>query len=302
MDGFGWRIVLGLTFFMSVQVSGLVFSPAVTEAAAVNLTVADLPGENLTFLNIPEQYQAAGYTEIFTATDAEQWKRTNPIDFSGHFAKEATVTQAVFEPEQNEYLVYFTVKDTGENLAERTRNKQLQSMVLTDDLVNAKAEFVGKTIYPKVRTLEGVKHDISIPIQICSPVTVLDATLGTNAQEPIFLLVSADGQEGILPIAYSWTNTVAKYWPDTPAWQDYFFEENPRATFDWPTDVWQNIENGRVVETMTKAQILLSWGKPNRTENNDTAWIYGDKKVTFSNASTIETIESKSYKFKHLSE
>jgi hypothetical protein len=43
---------------------------------------------------------------------------------------------------------------------------------------------------------------------------------------------------------------------------------------------------------MTKDQVLLSWGKPNRAENNSTAWIYGSKKLNFSGnaVSSIETI------------
>jgi len=33
---------------------------------------------------------------------------------------------------------------------------------------------------------------------------------------------------------------------------------------------------------MTKDQVLLSWGKPNLTEDNGAVWTYGPKKLTFS--------------------
>ncbi len=43
---------------------------------------------------------------------------------------------------------------------------------------------------------------------------------------------------------------------------------------------------------MTKGQIQLSWGKPVRTEVNDSVWIYGTKKLNFSGDAlhSIETL------------
>ncbi|WP_245741399.1 hypothetical protein [Propionispira arboris] len=201
------------------------------------------------------------------------------------------MSKVIPDPATKEYLVYLTVNDTGEELAEHTRHGQLSSLVLTSDLINAKEQFMGKTIYPKTRNLSG-SDDVTTPILIGSAVTVVDVVASSQARKPISLVVSVNGKNAILPIAYSWTNIPSTDWSSAPAWQEDLFLQDPRTTLGWSSDTWENIEKASVVENMTKDQVLLSWGKPNRTESNSTAWIYGSKKLNFSGSvvSSIETI------------
>lgn len=295
MKQFFVRILLILTLIIGIQSTNAVFAQNSNENTSVNnLTTEQFSGQDFTFLNLTPDQQAIGY-EVFTVEQAEQWDRSNPIDYAGHVGKEVTVTNTVWIPEQKEYLVYMTVKDTGETLAEPTRNGQLASLVLSSDLAKAKDQFLGKTIYPKVRGLIGFNSEVKMPILIASPVTVVDVVPAIDAQKPISLIVSVNGEKAVLPIAYSWTNIPAANWSNAPAWQSYLFLTDPRQDLGWSHSAWKNIDKANVEEGMTKDQVRLSWGKPSRIDNDGAVWLYGPQKLTFSNdkVKTMEMLPSR---------
>ncbi|MFA6849824.1 MAG: hypothetical protein WCS30_05670 [Selenomonadaceae bacterium] len=296
MKQFGLRILLMLSLIIGTGAASA-FAQNASDNDPVNLTIEQFSGNDFTFLNLPSDQKTVGY-EIFTVKQAEAWDRSYPSDFSGHVGKEVTVTKTVWVPEQKEYLVYMTVNDTGEKLAEPTRNGQLASLVLSDDLAKAKEKFLGKTVYPKVRGLIGLNSAVKTPILIGSPVDVVDVIAGTNAQTPISLIVKVNGEQAVLPIAYSWTNLPAASWSNTAAWKESLFLKNPRKHLGWSRSVWENVDKANVVEGMTKDQVLLSWGKPNFTEDNGTVWTYGRKILTFSE-DKVKSIEVES-EFKSL--
>ncbi|MFA6850634.1 MAG: hypothetical protein WCS30_09805 [Selenomonadaceae bacterium] len=281
MKQFGLRILLMLAFIIGTQGATSAFAKTASDTDPVNLTIEQFSGNNFTFLNLPSDQQTSGY-KIFTVKQAEAWDHSDPIDFAGHVGKEVTVTKTVWLPEPKEYLVYMTVNDTGEKLAERTRNGQLESLVLSDDLAKAKEQFQGKTVYPKARGMIGFNSAVKIPVLIGSPVSVVDVIAGTDAQTPISLIVKANGKKAVLPIAYSWTNLPTASWLKTAAWQEDLFLKDPRKNLGWSRSAWENIDKANVVEGMTKDQVLLSWGKPNLTEDNGAVWTYGPKKLSFS--------------------
>ena len=194
-------------------------------------------------------------------------------------------------------MVHMTVNDTGEQLIGRTMRGQLEGLVLTADLNNARQQFLGKTIYPKARELSGLFVAGQAPVlavanTIGSPATVIDVYAANRSQEPINLIVSLNGQKAVLPIAYSWTNHSTPAWTQIAPWQDVLFAEDPKISLGGSYDVWSNIQSGNVVEGMTKAQILLSWGKPFSHEANDSVWTYGPKKLNFTGdvLHSIETV------------
>ena len=290
MKQFGLRILLMLAFIIGTQGATSTFAETASDNDPVNLTVEQFSGNNFTFLDLPSDQQTIGY-KIFTVKQAEAWDRSDPIDFAGHFGKEVTVTKTVWLPEPKEYLVYMTVNDTGEKLAEPTKNGQLESLVLSSDLAKAKEQFLGKTVYPKARGLIGLNNEVKTPILIGSPVTVVDVIAGTDAQTPILLIVEVNGEKSVLPIAYSWTNLPAASWLKTAAWEDALFLQDPRENLGWSSSDWDNIDKANVVEGMTKDQVRLSWGKPSSTEDNGAVWIYGPKKLTFSE-DTVQSIST----------
>ncbi len=301
MKLFSVRILL----ILSVLVMFGTTSPAWTEASGetlpTNLTTAQWTGQDFTFLALPVDHQDDGY-DIYHVDPADQGfqgDRSLRIAYAGHVGKEVTVTQVVTFPagkNKSESLAYMTVNDTGEKLVGRTTRGQLEGLVLTADVVNARQQFLGKTIYPKFRELSGLAAsgtDAPITIPIGSAATVVDVYAGNQAQQPISLIVSVNGQKAVLPIAYSWTNASVNTWRQSAAWQEAFFTEDPRLTLGWSQDMWNNIETGNVENGMTKGQIRLSWGKPTDTDENDAVWTYGPKKLNFSGdvLQSIETVE-----------
>lgn len=300
------KMILRLLLTVSLILVGATSSAWTASAAepSVNLTTPQWTGNSFTFLALPADKQAVGY-EIFGVDQAEQGfqgDRTLRLSYANHVGKEVTVTNIVSFPagnNQNEYMVYMTVNDTGEKLVGRTMRGQLEGLVLTADLVNARQQFLGKTIYPKYRELTGAYDpgSYAIPTSISTPIggpaTVVDVYAGNQSQDPIWLIVTVNGEKAILPIAYSYTNVSVNTWTQSPPWKDALFMEDPRLTFGWSQEVWNAIESSIVEEGMTKEQIRLSWGKPNSIEGNGTNWIYGSKKLNFSGdvLQSLETIE-----------
>ena len=304
MKLFSLRIFLILSIVLVFGTAGSAWAEVSSDTISANVATEQWTGHSFTFLALPADKQAGGY-EVFPVDQANQGlqgDRSVRISYDEHVGKAVTVTQIVSfpaGPNQNEYMVYMTVNDTGEKLVGRTMRGQLEGLVLTDDLMNARQQFLGKTIYLKHRELPGVyvpsidATPVTVATSIGGPAKVLDVYTGIQSQEPIWLIVSVNGEKAILPIAYSWTNMPVNAWTQTPPWQDALFTEDPRLSFGWSQEVWNKIENGIVEEGMSSGQIRLSWGKPVRIEENGAVWVYGTKKLSFSGdiLQSIETIE-----------
>jgi hypothetical protein len=300
MKLFSLRILLLLTILVVFGTAGSAWAGASSETPPINVTNEQWRGHSFTFLALPADKQAAGY-EIFTVDQANQGfegDHSVRISYAEHVGKQVTVTEIVpFAAgyNQSDYMVHMTVNDTGEKLIGRTMRGQLEGLVLTSDLVNARQQFLGKTIYPKFRELSGLYVPNTVPTTVSTtfggPVTVVDVYTGNQSQEPIWLIVSVNGEKAILPIAYSWTNIPTQSWTQTPPWQNALFIEDPRNSLGWSQDLWNQIENGNVGEGMTKGQVQLSWGNPVSRDENDSVWIYGTKKLTFS-GDVLHSIEN----------
>jgi hypothetical protein len=291
MKLFSLRILLVLSLLLGFGTTGSVWAEASSESPA-NVKNEQWARHSFTFLTLPDAAQSAGY-EIYTeeqATQGFQGDRSVRIPYAAHVGKQVTVTEIVpFAAGNNlqEYMVHMTVNDTGEKLLGRSVRGQIEGLVLTDDLNNARQQFLGKTVYPKYRELPGLYVSgwnvmpSTVSINIGSPVTVVDVYAGNQPQEPIWLIVSVNEEKAMLPIAYSWTNLPIQSWTQTPPWQDALFTEDPKLSLGWSQDLWNKIENANVEEGMTKGQVQLCWGKPFRIEANDSVWIYGTKKLSF---------------------
>lgn len=289
----GLRMLLVLSLLLGLGAS----SSASVESASVtpspNIRIEEWAGHSFTFLALPADKQAAGY-EIFKVDQATKGFAKDPsvrIPYAEHVGKQVTVNQIVSFPagdDLTEFLVYMTVNDTNEKLVGKTMREQLDGLILTADLKNARQQFLGKTIYPKYRALSGLylpginETPMPVTIPIASAVTVVDVYAGNQIREPIWLIVSVNGEKAMLPISYSWTNVSVNQWTETIPWQYDLFTENPRSTLGWSQDIWKNIEMGTVEIGMTPEQIRLSWGKPTSVDEKTNHWIYGSKKLHFS--------------------
>ncbi len=297
---FSLRLLLAVCLLVGLGTVGSSWAEAAGES--VNISVEQWPGQSFTFLDLSSGEQAAGY-EIFTVGDAARrgfnGDRSARLSYTGHVGKQVDVTSVeAFGAggTQQEYMVYMTVSDTGEKLVGRTMRGQLEGLVLTADLNNARQQFLGQTVYPKYRELSGLNvpgntMPEAVALPIGSPVTVIDVYTGYRSQEPIRLIVSVNGQKAVLPIAYSWTNIPTPSWTQTPPWQGALFTEDPRTTLGGSSSVWKQIEAGNVVEGMTKEQVHLSWGKPVRVKDNGSVWTYGTTQLNF-NGDVLESMET----------
>lgn len=297
------RFLLAFSLLLVFGIPKPVWAETPNKILPADIKIEQWTGHSFTFHALPADMQSDGY-EIFTLDHATQGfagDRSVRIPYAKHVGKQITVTaitsfthsqkeqlSRLAGYNQQEYLVYMTVNDTGEKLIGRSLRGQLEGLVLTSDLNNARQQFLGKIVYPKFRGLSGLTlpglntTPEEVLTKIGSPVTVVDIYLGIQSQNPIDLIVSANGKKAVLPISYSWTNRQIEDWSQTPPWQDALFMEDPRMSLGGSPATWTQIENGNIEIGMTKGHVLLSWGKPPyRNEDNDTVWIYNTKKLTF---------------------
>ncbi len=285
------RLLLVFSLLLGLSTASTAWAASAATVPA-GIKIEEWKSHVFTFLALPADKQSAGY-EIFTVAQADkgfQGDRSVRIPYAEHVGRQVTVTAVVpFAAgfDQQEYMVSMTVKDTGEKLLGRTMRGQLEGLVLTSDLENARKQFLGKTIYPKYRELSGLyvpggnAVPKSVSTAIGAPVTVVDVYAGNQSQEPVWLIVSVNGEKAVLPIAYSWTNMPAQAWLESAPWQNALFVEDPRTSLGGSYELWSKIQNGSVETGMTKGQVELSWGKPLRTEANDSVWIYDTEKLSF---------------------
>lgn len=266
------------------------------DVASLNLTPEQWVGHNFVFLDLAADKRADGY-EIYPEEQAKlgfAGDRSVRIPYAAHVGKQVIVTAVArynTGDYRDDYVVHMTETDTGKNLVGRTMSGQLEGLVLADDLLKARQQFLGKTVYVKRRMLEGAYDPrtnpapVPVSVQIGAAAQVLDVYAGIQACEPIWLIVSINGQKAILPIAYSWTNRPVNAWTEKPPWQKDLYTEDPRVTMGWSNDIWKQIEDGAVQEGMVKEQVLLSWGPPAFTYHDpitaQEVWNYGTSVLRF---------------------
>lgn len=293
MKQFSLKILLAISLILG-GLNGSVMAAAAPEPS-VNLSPSQWVNHNFVFLELPADKQAEGY-EIFAADQAIrgfQQDRSVRIPYLQHVGKVVTVTDvSAYTSGDNmyDYVVSMTEVGTGNKYVGRTIRGSLEGLALVEDIEEARKQFLGKTIYPKSRSLvvanaqTGSMAPTSVAIPIGAAVTVTDVCAGIQSKEPLWLIVSVNGQKAILPIAYSWTNQTETTWEQNPPWQAALFMEDPHNSLGGSTDVWQQIEAGMVQEEMTSDQVRLSWGPPNRVDQSviGSVWFYGSKVLEFS--------------------
>ncbi|MBP1763631.1 MAG: hypothetical protein H6Q65_689 [Firmicutes bacterium] len=302
------QISLTLLLALCLIVVGFTGSAGAATASEppVNLTPMQWVGHNFVFLALPADKQADGYG-IFPAAQADKGfheDRSVRLPYLTNVGRIVTVTDVSSYSAGDgkyDYVVSMTEIGTGYKFVGRTIRGALEGLALTEDIVKARQQFLGKTIYPKSRSLElvneqpGGMNPMSVPIRIGSGLTVIDVYAGIQSKEPIWLILLVNGQKALLPIAYSWTNQPVTIWENSPPWQAALFMDDPRISLGWSADLWDKIESGTVQNGMTKDQVRLSWGPPNRVDQGDTGaiWFYGTKVLKFTDdqLTSMETVE-----------
>jgi hypothetical protein len=235
------RLVLMVILLFLFGALGSAWAANSPEVPSGNLTPDQWVGQSFSFLALPAADQASGY-EIFDVEHATQGfdgDRSVRIPYAQYVGKQVTVTDVVTyiaSDYQYEYIIYLEEKTSKQKLVGRTSRGQLEGLVLNADLANAKQQFLGKTVYVKLRTIEGLYDPqtntapISIPTKIGSAVNVIDIYAGMKSSEPIWLIVMVDGQKAYIPLAYSLTNVPSNSWQQSPPWQGKIMLTDFRAT------------------------------------------------------------------------
>jgi len=203
MKQFSLRLLLIVSLII-VGITGSAWA-AVAPEPPVNLTTLQWVGHNFVFLALPADKQADGYG-IFAADQAVQGfqeDRSVRIPYLQNVGKIVAVTDVssyTSGDNKYDYIVSMTEIGTGDKFVGRTTRGALEGLALAEDIVKARQQFLGKTIYPKSRSLElvneqaGGMNPTSATIRIGSALTVIDVYAGIQSQEPIWLIFSVDAQ------------------------------------------------------------------------------------------------------------
>jgi hypothetical protein len=164
----------------------------------------------------------------------------------------------------------FEMEDTKEHLRAKTlpNKESLKGIALIDDISNARARWVGKTLWcrqPRLATYDE-QSDISgtITVKRYSPMKVIDIVAGWDEEKPVrFLLETANGKRGFIDLNLSGTN-VFKDFRQLHRMEHYFLAEDPHKKYKWPAGTWDLIENSQIISGMTADQVRMSWGEPDK--------------------------------------
>lgn len=298
MKQFSLCLVLAICLIMP-GIAGAVATPALP----ANISTTQWVGHTFMFLALPAERQAAGYG-IYNASQATQGFQDDQsmrIPYLANVGKTVTVTDVspyVANTESYDYVVSMTEVETGNKYIGRTMRGSIEGLALVDDITNARAQFVGKTIYSKSRSLEdlipagGSISSTTIPIG--AAMTVVDLYTGDETKSPIWLIVSYNGQKEFIRTAYTWTNQMTTLWTSSAPWQAMLYMDDPRVTLGCSDAVWAAIQAGNAQVGMTKDQVQLSWGSPGSIvqSSNGENWIYGDTQVVSFTGDTATSIQS----------
>jgi hypothetical protein len=269
--------------------------------AVVDLPVKEWAGKKFIFLEKPKNLQKWGYKLSLQKERVPSKRDYNPkwevpvsknLRYDRFVGKTISCVEVEEKPGNFDFVITFV--EAGENLKlfGFTYQGHLDGIAPNADLARAKERWQGKTIYSLERHLNDSQPNSDrqqkIPVKVGEALKVLDVQWNWDTFQPLRVMVEkGDGEKGFLPAAFSWTNIFAGWWKKTRPWEDVFWEVNPREKWKWGGDVWKAIDEGSVTEGMTKEQVRLSWGKPEKITPDLSAgvsreqWFFESKVLIF---------------------
>lgn len=283
-----------------VSVTDTAQAPDFSCTPLTTVPVKDWKGLNFLALEKQSIFCQAGY-ELYgfsnpelglTPEDLSELKPENriPCDkIKGHLL---TVTGLYEDGE--EWLVSFSDKETGNVITARTHKHSIKEIVPEADLIWAKKRWLNRVVFSKKGTISVLNKENnsfgSIKVRIQDSLLVEDVVPGFTPLpvNPIWLIVKLpQGQQGIIPVRCSWTNTMSDKVLEGDPWESDIIEKDPSKIFSWDEATWEIINNHRIVLEMTKEQVLMSWGNPVKRENVDVdgakmeCWFYAAQILCF---------------------
>jgi len=186
-------------------------------------------------------------------------------------------------------FVEFEMEDDGERLRVFTvANKEsIRGMALLDDIENARKQWVGKTLWSKMLMISSYNEESGAitmtPVNKFGPLKVVDVVPGWDEEKPVrFKLETPTGKQGFVDLNLSGTN-VQKEVRNQSRFDGHLLAEDPRTKHKWKAGVWSAIEKGQVYAGMTKEQVKMSWGEPEKVTRAATGevWTYPSGALVF---------------------
>ena len=249
------------------------------------ITGVDIPieqwiGRKFVYLRMPKLFRRFGY-ELYSS--AKLKKETAPqkaeLETKDHrliyerFVGKTLTVQSVAKVD-SEYLVTFTDDSTGMPVFGRTHVGALQGIAFYDDMAAAAKQWMGSQIYSRKRfvstfdsvrsTVGSFKGEIQTPLKV----TGIEWGLSPMPPQPLWLMVEApDGSRGFIGTFFSWTNVMTDLRRPYAPYTEDLFTENPQETWNWPAEIWSQINTHNVVEGMTRNQVLMAWNNPMKQDS-----------------------------------
>jgi hypothetical protein len=278
----GQTVTLALTLRQGDQRLARTFvfesRPPETEAPrAAARPIARWVGERFMVLPRPPSRQREPYEGLEVADKVR--RHPTPEEIAGAVL---TVTRIAYD--RLVPLITLVRQDSRQQYTARAPAEVVEGLAPLADVESAQKEWRGKALWlaaPDLNVTGDESADVHVlPVRRLSRVEVVDVQPGWSNLAPLrFMLKTTDGLLGFRDVHTTGTNV-----PVTErthhAFERAFLTRDPRAEFDWPAEVWANIEDSRVVTGMTAVQVRLSWGEPPRVERavssagRQERWIY----------------------------
>ena len=277
------------------------------------LGIQDWPGKRFVVIEKQKIFCEAGYglygcREMEKCKDIPDSSRENAAHrikcekLSGHILKVDDVSLV-----DTEWIVIFTDEQTGEMVYGKTHKGAIKEIALESDLEGARKRWLNKTVFSKRGILSTISDNGSgfgsRKVRVQDSLEVVDVSWGITPLpvNPIWLTVQTKkgSLKGIIPVRYSWTNTMSDRVRDWDAWSDDILENDPAIEYSWDETSWDLINSHRIVVDMTREQVVLSWGEPLSRLKKDyqgvsrECWVYGSQELFFGDKGLIGTRELK---------
>lgn len=252
-------------------------------------------GSKFIFLEKPKPEQKQGYRGFCDKEDCPLLEFST-LNYGKYLGKTMTAVSVKLS-DANIYVVKFQL-DGAPGFVYGTPNRSgdwIASIAPAGDLEKAKSRWQGKTVFSTATTKAIATYDAErdefgeIPVNNLEPLKVLDVWRGFDANRPLWLIVErGNGEQGFIATTASWTKYNAFWREDRKPGEREVHDTDPRTRFNWPPPVWKAIEERALRPNMTREQVLMSWGEPEKSEQvagpggTVEQWTYSDQTVSFS--------------------
>jgi len=270
------------------------------------LPVKEWEGENFLFLAINPFFRKYGFDLRFAGSaDSAQLLRQSgflssdnrllPQDSAAMYA----VVQSVDSIDSEFALTFLVHCDTMKiHCSGVTVDGAIKGLVRERDLLSARNEWVGKTVYAAKRSVNTYNAQSgvmgSFKVSLHTPLTVTAVTRGMSPMPPHPLWVhvrAPDERVGFIPVFFSWTNAPESHREEKQAWVSSLLFQDPKTLYTWPEHIWKAIDDHNLHYGMNPQQVLFSWGAPLEQVREDHGgeiiekWRFSAQRLIFKNDS-----------------